>query len=333
MPFRRWWGTAGRWLLAGLVSLLLPSVRPASAQTSPWNSIGLEWTAPGDDGNVGRAYQYRIRFSTNAVGADTAAWWNAATAAAGLPAPSPAGQVDSARVAGLQSGTTYYFLVRAVDDAYNESGFSNVAVGATWVCDAPSGAPTGFAAVEDTTTGDAVLSWDPATDARATLLHIYRGLGSSGPLTLLTSLNASQVQFRDASVNPGTTYHYRAAWAATCGDGPQTTDLAISLSGTPPPGGTASASPTIRAYPNPSSGPVEFVLTVPGASTLRVRVRLFDMSGHWVADILEGDYGPGVSRVTWDREARGGGRLSPGYYEAIGTAGSSRVRERLVLLP
>lgn len=116
------------WLF--LLSCLWPAA--AQAQTSADSSIVLQWTAPGDDGTVGRATSYDLRYRTTAIsGVDTTGWWNGATQATGEPAPGVAGATDSLRVRGLQPVTTYYFIVRAADEVPNWSGFSNVAVKAT----------------------------------------------------------------------------------------------------------------------------------------------------------------------------------------------------------
>src|SRR6267142_4729784 len=101
-------------LFAGLATLstLWPAV--ARAQTSADSSIVLQWTAPGDDGIVGRASSYDLRYRTvNVTGTDTLSWWNSATQAAGEPAPGVAGVTDSLRIRGLQPLTTYYVIVRA----------------------------------------------------------------------------------------------------------------------------------------------------------------------------------------------------------------------------
>lgn len=125
------------WLLVALVfvgAVLLWPLR-SPAQTP---STTLEWTAPGDDGNVGTAALYEARRSTAAVGADTLAWWNAATPISGLPLPAVAGTRQSFVLGtGLLWNTTYYFIIRARDDGFNPSiplpghnwsGWSNVAV-------------------------------------------------------------------------------------------------------------------------------------------------------------------------------------------------------------
>jgi len=94
--------------------------------------VVLLWTAPGDDGNTGRATTYALRYRTsNVSGTDTTSWWNAATPVTGLPAPSNAGSTDSMRVRGLTPLTTYYFILRTADEVPNWSAYSNIAVKAT----------------------------------------------------------------------------------------------------------------------------------------------------------------------------------------------------------
>ena len=309
-------------LAAGLAST------PSSAATP--NSLTLEWTASGDDGTVGRANFYVLKYSTTDPGSNLDSWWNSAsTQASGLPAPAPSGNPESFDVVGLTPATQYYFVIRAVDDAGLISEYSNIASGLTLPCDAPAQPPLAFQAAEDA--GDVLLSWNTTADPLAQSIHIYRA--TTGSFQLLATLDPSETIYRDTSVNPGGTYRYRAAWAASCGDGPSTSEVSVTLPGSPPPSPAAPTTPELRAYPNPSSGPVDFVLTVRGTSALPVRIRLFDMSGRWIANVLEGSYGPGSTRVTWPRTDREGRAVAPGYYEVLGTVGSERVRERIILLP
>jgi len=93
------------------------------------NSVTLIWTAPGDDGTMGRADLYDIRFHTAAVESDTTAWWDTAYTVANAPDPSSAGERDSCIVMGLTTGKTYYFAVKTADEVPNWSGISNIAPG------------------------------------------------------------------------------------------------------------------------------------------------------------------------------------------------------------
>jgi hypothetical protein len=94
----------------------------------PVPKVTLLWTAPRDNGLMGRATVYTMRYSPKPVGPDTLAWWNAATPVTGLPAPSKPGAADSVEVNVPASGVPYRFILRACDDAGNCSGWSNVSM-------------------------------------------------------------------------------------------------------------------------------------------------------------------------------------------------------------
>ncbi|HEQ98797.1 MAG TPA: hypothetical protein ENO22_05600 [candidate division Zixibacteria bacterium] len=87
-------------------------------------SVTLNWTAPGDDGNVGTAYQYDVRYSLNPI---TEQNWNDCIEATGEPVPQEAGSPETFTVEGLEANTTYHFAVKTSDEAGNWSGLSNVA--------------------------------------------------------------------------------------------------------------------------------------------------------------------------------------------------------------
>jgi phosphodiesterase/alkaline phosphatase D-like protein len=92
------------------------------------NSITLNWTAPGDDGNTGTASQYDIRYSTANI---NDANWGSATQVSNEPIPHAAGVAESLIVIGLQPSTAYYFAIKTGDEIPNWSGLSNVATETT----------------------------------------------------------------------------------------------------------------------------------------------------------------------------------------------------------
>ncbi len=92
------------------------------------NTMGLRWTATGDDGNVGTATYYEIRFSKDPI---TTANFELATRAGNEPAPAPAGAVQTVEVRNLAANTFYYFALRAIDEWGNRGAVSNVATGQT----------------------------------------------------------------------------------------------------------------------------------------------------------------------------------------------------------
>jgi len=86
-------------------------------------TVTLSWTATGDDGAIGTASSYDIRYSTSVIDAGN---WASAAQVSGEPVPGAAGSSESMVISGLSAETTYYFAMKVTDDAANESGLSNV---------------------------------------------------------------------------------------------------------------------------------------------------------------------------------------------------------------
>jgi hypothetical protein len=103
-----------------LVCLALVALPARCAATV---SVTLHWTAPGDDGMVGRATAYALRYSTAPI---TPANFASAKKIYGLPAPLPAGSLESFTITGLAAGTNFYFAIETCDDAGQWSQLSNV---------------------------------------------------------------------------------------------------------------------------------------------------------------------------------------------------------------
>lgn len=87
------------------------------------SSATLAWTATGDDGAVGTATTYDIRYSNSNI---TEANWPSATQIVGEPSPQAAGSPETLLVSGLSPSTTYYFAMKTSDEVPNESALSNV---------------------------------------------------------------------------------------------------------------------------------------------------------------------------------------------------------------
>ena len=86
-------------------------------------SVTLSWTATGDDGLVGRATRYDLRYATFEI---TDGNFSAATPVTDAPTPVLPGAVQTFQVKGLQPSTTYYLAVRVIDNVGNTSGLSGV---------------------------------------------------------------------------------------------------------------------------------------------------------------------------------------------------------------
>lgn len=88
-------------------------------------SISLVWTAPGDDGNVGKAASYIVKTSTHPI--LTEGDWMDAEGKPSEPIPSPAGTLERMAIKNLISASYVYVAMRAVDDFFNISPIGNCA--------------------------------------------------------------------------------------------------------------------------------------------------------------------------------------------------------------
>lgn len=110
-----------------------PPAAITNLTASPGSTIGsvyLAWTAPGDDGNVGTASSYIIKYRTDYPITSEADW----TAAQNIQTspiflnpstPSVAGSSQSMTVTGLSVGVPYFWSIRARDEVGNTGPLSN----------------------------------------------------------------------------------------------------------------------------------------------------------------------------------------------------------------
>jgi parallel beta-helix repeat protein len=115
-------------------SLLLPDITPPARITdltainSTLTSVALRWTAPGNDGIIGMASQYDLRYSTLPVN-DTN--WGMATQVIGETQPKIGGKTEVFEVQGLALDTTYFFAIKTADGGPNWSLLSNIVMART----------------------------------------------------------------------------------------------------------------------------------------------------------------------------------------------------------
>jgi chitodextrinase len=126
---------AGNWsVLSNVASGTLADITPPAEVADlsiaglSDTSITLRWTAPGDDGVIGTAAAYDLRYAISPI--DSGSWDDAAVVGA-LPDPNPAMATEMFEVTGLASGMTYFFALKTHDDQDNWSELSNVTSGTT----------------------------------------------------------------------------------------------------------------------------------------------------------------------------------------------------------
>lgn len=112
-----------RWI-ERFVLLLALAVSLASGTAADTRTAALEWTAPGDDGYIGTAKYYMIRFSRSPI---TPANFLFATPLNTAMLPGPPRAREHMTVVGLTPGVGYYFALRAMDEVGNWSQVSNIA--------------------------------------------------------------------------------------------------------------------------------------------------------------------------------------------------------------
>jgi chitodextrinase len=182
--------TASHLRQLAFIALAVAAASTARAQTSP-TSVQLTWTAPGDDGNVGTASQYDLRYSTSPINESN---FSSASRWLSAPTPAAAGTQQTTTVTGLQPNTTYYFALKTADDASNWSGISNVVSRTTpQAPDVTRPAPiaVNIASVADTTV---TLGWTAVGDDSLTgTASSYDLRYSTAPITAANWAGATQV--------------------------------------------------------------------------------------------------------------------------------------------
>ncbi len=181
-------------------------------------TVGLSWTAPGDDGSSGTASEYDVRFSTSLI---TAANFASATQVSGVPAPQAAGNTEVLTITSLTPGTQYYFAVKTSDEVPNWSEMSNVVSTTTG---AETNAPADIAnlATGAVTGNSIVLTWtSPGDDGSTGTASQYDIRYSTSLITGANFASANQVSgepspmaaggsesFTVAGLNSDTQYYF-----------------------------------------------------------------------------------------------------------------------------
>jgi subtilisin family serine protease/PKD repeat protein len=86
-------------------------------------AVTLTWTAIGDDGMLGKANRYDIRYSQNPIDETN---FSSATPIINNPQPAMAGTAETVILDNLNPQTTYFFAIKAMDNAGNLSPLSNL---------------------------------------------------------------------------------------------------------------------------------------------------------------------------------------------------------------
>ncbi|MHC5081242.1 MAG: DUF2341 domain-containing protein, partial [Planctomycetota bacterium] len=95
----------------------------AASQGTNTGEIDLTWTASGDDGTVGTASAYVVKYSTSAIDAGN---FDSATTYVQSWTPQASGNLENHTLTGLLAGELYYIAIKVADEIPNTSLISNV---------------------------------------------------------------------------------------------------------------------------------------------------------------------------------------------------------------
>ncbi len=195
----------------------LPPGAPSGLQATAGNTqISLVWTASAG------ATSYHVKRSTTSGGPYTQ-----------VAAPATTSDADT----GLTNGTTYYYVVSALNAA-GESANSSQASATPVAPTTPPAAPTGLQATAGN--GEVSLTW--TASAGATSYSVQRSTSSGGPYAQVAA--PTTTNDTDTGLTNGTTYYYVVSASNAAGQSANSTQV----SATP----TAPGNPSVTITVNPA---------------------------------------------------------------------------------
>ena len=190
----------------GVISDTTPpsAVADLSNSNLTYNSVDLSWSSPGDDGNVGTATSYDIRYSTSPINDGN---WATALQLTGEPTPLVSGTVQTVTVTNLSPSTAYYFAIKTADEVPNVSALSNISNAITLPPPPDATPPSAVSnlAVSSVTLNSVLLSWTaPGDDGSTGTATSYDIRYSTSFITNANWTTATQVSGEPAPLIAGT---------------------------------------------------------------------------------------------------------------------------------
>ncbi len=287
--------------------------------------LRLSWTAVGDDGTQGRSAGYEISWS-----ADSLRLGPRGSKDRNPPSPSESGAVETHTLRDLPSGFSGYVAVRARDEVGLWGELSNVVAfrteGSSSGGDDPGDdeeppsevlMPPPVRPSARYESGRMHLEWRSSPDPDVVAYRVFRrddASSSSRPL----SFWADDTTYVDDDVIEGQGYFYRVAGVdSLLNESLPTAEIWVrALTGVPP------ALRFARVYPNPIRTQAVLRFDIPEigpghSGGVRVELDYFDVAGHRVGRIFEGNLLPGTREILWNPPRSGPRSIVPGLYVCV----------------
>ncbi|HLL06783.1 MAG TPA: Ig-like domain-containing protein [Myxococcaceae bacterium] len=143
-----------------IVDNIIPDTAVITATPASLTSINVAWLAVGDDGNLGTAAEYDLRYSTSPINNETD-FGNATRFV--IPAPRAPGTAESATITGVNLVTAHYVALKVLDGAGNFSRSASVQVQGDACAGVVCTPPPATCTADGTSTVTYVSACQPAT--------------------------------------------------------------------------------------------------------------------------------------------------------------------------
>ena len=319
-----------------------------SVEAAAPNNVTLTWTAPGDDGSVGTANRYEVRY---AIWPITNLNWGAAALAPNAPTPQPSGSAEHFTVPNLNSGVTYYFAVRAADEVPNWNGLSNVVNTITADNIAPNPI-TDLGAEAGDNAGELILTWtatgDDGMNGTATQYLIAY---SQEEITAANWQSATLVTDPPAPLAAGQAQTYTITGLAEAtqywvvmvavDEADNNSGLSNITSGESgfefgtgtdddDPDGVPSTYELHQNYPNPFNPTTTIEYGVPEQSYVTLTV--YNILGQPIVTLVDGEKAAGTYSTVWDGKDDNNVLVASGIYFYTIQSDSYRLSRKMVLM-
>ncbi|MBN2413899.1 T9SS type A sorting domain-containing protein [candidate division KSB1 bacterium] len=289
------------------------------------NSAVLTWTAPGDNGTTGGPADYYIlKYSSGNPLPIPDYWWMNTASAQGLPEPAEPGTIQSFTVEGLVKERIYYFVMRSVDEAGNESPLSSIANGTTTPVEL-----AGFTAAQQNRFVN--LYWTTESETNNLGFAVERKFADEDTWTELTFIKGNgtttlknSYSYQDEPQYVGKT-SYRLKQIDT--DGTFTYSREISLNINAP-----DRFILLQNYPNPFNPDTMIEFEIPDNVSGQMELIIYDLLGRKVRELMNKPGQAGYYKLVWDGNDDFGREVVSGNYFYMLKVGDEKQIRRMIKL-